>query len=75
MRFGWLFMTDCQRCRHYYITWDRNFPYGCRAMAFKSRQMPCIAVRMTSGKECLSFEPRKEKAPDSGTRAGTCEFV
>jgi len=68
-------MSDCRGCRHYYITWDRSFPYGCRAMGFKSLQMPCIAVRMSSGKECLSFEPRKEKAHDSGAGAGTREPV
>ena len=46
---------QCMQCKHYYITWDKNFPYGCQAMQFKGAQVPCIVVRQASGKACLSF--------------------
>jgi predicted nucleic acid-binding Zn-ribbon protein len=45
----------CIKCEHYYITWDKSFPYGCKAMGFKSYRVPSIDVRAASGKECLAF--------------------
>ena len=54
---------DCYRCRHYYITWDKSFPHGCRAMKFKARTLPGAAVVKSSGIPCLYHEPR-QKAPD-----------
>lgn len=56
-------LISCRNCRHYYITWDKNFPYGCRALNFKSKSMPAAAVRAASGIPCLSFA-RKEIEPD-----------
>jgi hypothetical protein len=51
---------DCHRCIHYYVTWDRQFPHGCRAMEFKGRRLPAATVRGTSGVACLLYE---EKPP------------
>jgi hypothetical protein len=48
-------MKTCNRCKHYYITWDKNFPYGCRAMGFKSHETPSVSVYKSSGMECLLF--------------------
>ncbi len=47
-------IIDCHRCRHYYVTWERQFPHGCRAMHFKSRSMPSSLVKSVSG-PCLLF--------------------
>ena len=51
---------NCQRCRHFFITHQPSHPYGCRAMNFKSAQMPAVVVRINSGLECQLFE-RKER--------------
>ncbi|UCF93824.1 MAG: uracil-DNA glycosylase [Desulfobacterales bacterium] len=52
-------LIDCHRCRHYYVTWDLNFPHGCQAMGFKSRLLPSGEVRSTmQGKDCLLFNPK-----------------
>ena len=50
-------IIDCHKCKHYYVTWDKDFPHGCRAMRFKSRQLPCIVVRNSSPEieSCLLF--------------------
>ena len=32
--------ASCGDCKHYYVTWDKDFPYGCKAMGFKSRTYP-----------------------------------
>ncbi|MCG6551045.1 MAG: hypothetical protein L7F77_01860 [Candidatus Magnetominusculus sp. LBB02] len=50
---------DCFKCRHFFITWDRKFPYGCKFMGFKSKAMPSQEVFKASGSSCVSF---KEKA-------------
>lgn len=53
-------MIDCHKCKHYYVTWDKNFPHGCKAIKFKSKQLPSIQVRVSSQFECLLFS-KKEK--------------
>ena len=51
-------MIDCHKCKHYYVTWDKNFPHGCKAMRFKSKQLPSIDVRISSQRECLLFNKK-----------------
>ncbi len=49
---------DCFKCKLFYITWDNRFPYGCKAMNFKSRVMPSIEVYKASGTRCLKFDKK-----------------
>jgi hypothetical protein len=49
---------DCFRCKHFFITWDETFPRGCRALGFKSREMPFLLVHQASGMDCLKFEKK-----------------
>ena len=51
-------MIDCNQCRYYYITWDKTFPYGCKAIGFKSKQLPSVEVRASSGCDCLLFKKK-----------------
>ncbi|MGD9279741.1 MAG: hypothetical protein PVF60_02570, partial [Desulfobacterales bacterium] len=52
---------DCHKCIYYYVTWNPNFPHGCRAMGFKSRRYPINEVRVImNGKDCLLFTARKD---------------
>ncbi|MDH5358945.1 MAG: uracil-DNA glycosylase [Gammaproteobacteria bacterium] len=46
----------CLQCRHHYITWVQSFPYGCRAMGFRSKHAPYLDVLDASGVECLRFQ-------------------
>jgi len=50
---------DCRRCSFFYVTWDKKFPFGCKAMGFKSPVLPSLEVRRASGTGCLRFEPQK----------------
>ncbi len=50
---------DCLKCAHFYVTWDRDFPNGCRALGFKSRQSPSQAVLSASGIPCECFMQKK----------------
>jgi hypothetical protein len=51
-------MPSCTKCAHYYITHDVNFLHGCRALKFKSRQLPQYDVIAASHAPCLAFEPK-----------------
>ncbi len=51
----------CLACRHFFITHHQSYPYGCRVLGFKSPALPCLAVRRSSGQDCLYFQA---KAPD-----------
>jgi len=55
-------MIDCHNCKHYYVTWDKNFPNGCKAMGFKSKQLPSVDVRVISRQECHLVEKKKPDA-------------
>ena len=47
---------SCQKCKFFYVTWDRSFPYGCKAMGFKGKTMPYLMVFQASGKPCMAYE-------------------
>ncbi|MEW6502065.1 MAG: uracil-DNA glycosylase [Thermodesulfobacteriota bacterium] len=49
-------------CRHFYVTHEPAFPYGCRALGFKSAQYPAVTVFASSGMHCQLFA-RKSAAP------------
>jgi len=52
---------ECYKCRHYYVTWNPEFPHGCRVMRFKGRLMPSISVRRISGMPCLMYEKKNNQ--------------
>jgi hypothetical protein len=52
---------DCFSCRHFYITYDPSFPYGCRVPGFKSRLLPAKEMLATSGIECQLFLEKLKK--------------
>ncbi|MDE0956563.1 MAG: hypothetical protein OSA07_08840 [Pseudomonadales bacterium] len=49
---------NCMQCKHFYITWEANFPRGCRLFAIKSRQLPMIEVMRIDGHACRGYEPK-----------------
>jgi hypothetical protein len=58
---------DCHKCTHYYVTWDKAMPHGCRAMGFKSRRFPSALVRScTDGRDCRLFAERQNLPPSAG---------
>jgi hypothetical protein len=50
---------DCHRCKHYYVTWDASFPYGCKGFGMKSKAFPSRSVYEASGSQCLLFVEKK----------------
>lgn len=53
----------CTQCAHYFITHHLAFPYGCRALGFKSRGQPGRAVSAASGEPCRYFQTKPGKTP------------
>ncbi|MDR3154642.1 MAG: uracil-DNA glycosylase [Deltaproteobacteria bacterium] len=49
----------CRFCVSYFVTWEPQLPHGCRALGFKSRQLPSLEVRRTSGEPCRYFTPAR----------------
>jgi len=56
---------SCRGCRFHYITYEEEWPYGCRAFEFKSKRLPSLVVEESSGEPCRAFEPRP---PEAGRR-------
>lgn len=52
----------CYRCKYLQITWDKNMPYACRAMGFKSKIIPCRVTKNVSNEQCLSFKEKHKKS-------------
>jgi len=50
----------CQKCTYYYVTWQTNQPHGCKAYGFKSKQIPSIVVRQSSGTACIFNTPKNQ---------------
>ena len=46
----------CQKCKYYFVTWEKHKPYGCKAYNFKSQQVPAVVVKQSSGIDCSFYE-------------------
>ena len=55
--------VDCNACVHFFITWDKRFPYGCKAMGFMSSHSPSKDVFEVEGRDCLVYRS-KQSSPD-----------
>ncbi len=55
--------VDCNSCAHFFVTWNKNFPFGCRAMGFMSSNSPSKDVFEVEGRDCLAY---KNKSSQSG---------
>jgi len=54
---------DCNSCKHYYVTWDAAFPYGCKGFQMKTKRSPSLSVLHASGTKCMLFQ-RKKRPPN-----------
>ena len=51
---------NCFLCEHFYITYEKNYPYGCRIIGFKSKRLPSIDVYMNSDIDCALFSAKEK---------------
>ncbi|MBU0599231.1 uracil-DNA glycosylase [bacterium] len=54
-------INKCQKCNYFKITWDKNFPYSCKVLGFKTKKCPYQVVYESSGVECMFFKAKKIK--------------
>ncbi|MEK4630001.1 MAG: uracil-DNA glycosylase [Solibacillus sp.] len=47
--------VDCFKCQYFRVTWDQHNPRGCSAYGFKTKQLPSVVVKQSSGMDCLKF--------------------
>ena len=50
--------TNCNNCIHFYVTYKRSFPYGCRAFGIVSKKNPYLEIKKVSGTNCALFSKR-----------------
>ena len=48
----------CNSCAHFYITWNKRYPYGCSEMKFMSSKLPSLDVLEIEGSDCLLFQDK-----------------
>ncbi|QDF28901.1 hypothetical protein [Halarcobacter anaerophilus] len=51
----------CQKCKYYFVTWQPSKPHGCKAYGFKSKLIPSLVVKRSSGRDCSFFELKNSK--------------
>ncbi|KAA5584566.1 uracil-DNA glycosylase [Pseudomonas aeruginosa] len=51
---------NCFQCQYFQVTWEQAAPRACRAYGFKSRAIPSMVVKNSSGVDCLKFVPKKK---------------
>ena len=49
---------DCNSCANFFITWNKRFPFGCRAMGFMSANSPNKDVLEVEGRDCLAYKEK-----------------
>lgn len=50
---------NCFKCAYFKVTWDPANPRGCQAYGFKTKQLPSIVVKQSSGMDCMKFVPKQ----------------
>lgn len=47
---------NCNKCKHYHITFDQSASKGCKLFGIKSNSMPSVIVKAANGTDCNGFE-------------------
>ncbi|WP_010302616.1 hypothetical protein [Kurthia senegalensis] len=51
---------NCFDCQYFQVTWEQHAPRACRAYNFKTKAIPSVIVKRSSGMDCLKFSPKKK---------------
>lgn len=51
--------VNCVKCQHFFVTWEKAQPYGCKQFGFKGKQMPNLNVKQITGVDCPVFKPKQ----------------
>ncbi len=45
---------------HFYVTYKKNFPYGCKAFGVISKNNPYLEIKKVSGTDCALFQKKQK---------------
>jgi len=69
-------LPNCYKCKHHFITFRKNRPYGCRAYGFMSKVSPSRVVYESSGIVCQLYTEQGEGGSGSdGMKGGKKGWV
>lgn len=55
---------NCTKCRHFYITWDKKTPHGCRRFGIQCKDSPSNVIASAGLGDCQGFEEKStQKGP------------
>lgn len=46
---------NCLKCEHFFVTWEPSHPRACKVFGIKSRRLPSLLVKETTGHHCPAF--------------------
>ena len=46
---------NCRGCRHFFVTYEPQNPWGCRKFGFKGKNLPAQIVYRATGMQCAYF--------------------
>jgi hypothetical protein len=49
---------NCLKCAHFAVTWDASFPRSCTLFGFKTRTLPSVEVRKSTGNPCPAYNEK-----------------
>ncbi len=52
---------SCLRCVHYYVTWNKKYPRGCRKYGFETDLMPSDTILIYTCKSCAYYKNKFKK--------------
>ena len=58
---------NCNQCRHFYITWDKKTPNGCRQFGIQCKESPSMVISLAGLGDCQGFEEKGKKRPNDKT--------
>ena len=53
--------NNCNNCAHFYVTYKKNFPYGCKAFGVISKNNPYLEIKKVSGTDCALFQKKQKR--------------
>lgn len=62
---------SCKGCRHFFVTYDPNKPWGCRQFGFKGRNLPAEIVYQSTGMQCAYYQRRPGMAAEASEKSQT----
>ncbi|MCH2208596.1 MAG: hypothetical protein MK132_22380 [Lentisphaerales bacterium] len=51
---------NCLKCKHFFVTYDKRSPRGCKLFGMKNKGLPSQAVFNSTGSHCPAFEERQK---------------